>query len=560
MFPRFDDFVTLSAANVLRSIIRQSLQPDDVTGEVERQLSRFGTSDADMDIIESLFQHCISLYSTLYIVIDAMDEFEKEERNILLRCLSSFVLAPVSKVKLFLVGRSGILTDFRKWFQTSYEKSADCGEVQADIEAYTREIVTHRRTELDLQDPTLAQGIIEALIDGANGMCVSTLQRLFNSADPNRFLWVDFQITEICQCTCDNEVREALLTLPKSLGETFNRAMKRIVKDGRAKIVSHIFQWVAASKRALTLDELRDALSYEPGKPYSVAGNRPNGLEHVATWCENLVQLDEELQIVQLTHHSVLQHFLERPSDSSLHKFHIELDEADHHIGEICVTYLDSSDFKTDLIRNPTSLPNRLPKYIIETTLKGKGVPSRIVQKLNASSYRKPTNNKEGMVLIKKKFEDPTATVQLGHPFLKYALDYWLLHTRNFEQGKSRTWNMWKQMIRGEHALATIPWSAADFDDSFSSACNWFDKHDHLAIFTQVVSTAKISPEMGVNLICRYAELGRLKYTNILTNLSENKQQLENGLRHAAANGLWKAVECFLDAKADVNGVDQRNG
>jgi hypothetical protein len=181
VFPRFDDSISLSAATVLRSIIRQSLKPDDVTGEVERQLSRFETSYADMDTIETLLQHCISRFSTLYIVIDALDEFAKEERNVLLRSLSSIISVPDSKAKLFLVGRSSVSTDVRKWFPASQEKSVDCSEVQADIEAYTRETITLRQggqlisqEQLILQDPALAEEIIKALIDGANGMSVLT--------------------------------------------------------------------------------------------------------------------------------------------------------------------------------------------------------------------------------------------------------------------------------------------------------------------------------------------------------------------------------------------------
>jgi hypothetical protein len=200
--------------------------------------------------------------------------------------------------------------------------------------------------------------------------------------------------------------------------------MKRIAKRGSAKIASRIFQWAAAAKRALTLDELREALSYEPSQPYSIAGKRPNGLDRITAWCENLVQLDEERQIVQFTHHSVLQHFLEQPSDSSLQNFHIELEEADHFIGEICVTYLNSNDFKTDLTRKPAVLPIQLPKQIIKTALEVKGVPSHIMQRLNTASYRKSTSSKESVIVIKNSLADLTATLQLGHPFLEYALDY----------------------------------------------------------------------------------------------------------------------------------------
>ncbi|KAL5312949.1 hypothetical protein ACEPPN_019375 [Leptodophora sp. 'Broadleaf-Isolate-01'] len=553
VFPRFDDSISLSAATVLRSIIRQSLKPEDITREVERQLSRFETTYVDMDTIDKLLQYCINKFSSLYIVIDALDEFEKEERNVLLRSLSSIISIPNSKAKLFLVGRSSVSTDIRRWFPASQEKSTDCREVQADIEAYTRETITLRQgkqlipqeqliphEQLILQDPALAQEIIEALIDGANGM----------------FLWVDYQIAEICECTCDDEIREVLRTLPKNLGETFDRAMKRIVKRGSAKTASRIFQWAAATKRALTLDMLREALSYEPDIPYSNSGKRPNGLERITAWCENLVQLDEELQIIQFTHRSVLQHILAQPSDSSLQSFHIKLEEADHFVGEICVTYLNSNDFETDLIRNPVALPTQLPNYIIEKTVEVEGVTSRIArmtQRLHPQSHQKSTNNKGSMIVIKNSLEDSMATLQLGHPFLEYALDYWLLHTRNFEEGKSITWNLWKQMIRGSHGLARTPWSLAEFNDRVPAVYEWIDKHDHFAVFLQIVSIAGLSSTESDALMCHYAVLGRLNYVNTLINLVKHKKGLSDGLLHAAKGGHLEVVQRLLDAKADVN-------
>jgi hypothetical protein len=129
-----------------------------------------------MDLIKILLQHCISSYSTLYIVIDALDEFEKEERNVLLQSLSFAISVPNSKAKIFLVGRSSVLTDIRKRFPTRQEKSADCRQVQADIDIYTRETISLRQEEeLIPQNSALAQEIIKALIDGADGMCVLTL-------------------------------------------------------------------------------------------------------------------------------------------------------------------------------------------------------------------------------------------------------------------------------------------------------------------------------------------------------------------------------------------------
>jgi hypothetical protein len=145
------------------------------------------------------------------------------------------------------------------------------------------------------------------------------------------------------------------------------------------------------------------------------------------------------------------------------------------------------------------------------------------------------------------------ATLQLGHPFLEYALDYWLLHTRNFEEGKSITWNLWKQMIRGLHGLARTPWSPAEFHDRAPAVYEWIDKHDHPAAFLQVVSIARMSSTEGIGLMCRYETLGRLNYINILINLVNNKKELSDGLPYAAGRGHLEVVQRLLDAKANVN-------
>ena len=164
--------MSFSAATVLKSIIRQSLSPDDITGEIERQLSRLETSyNTETDIIKTLFQYCIRQFPIFYIILDALDEFEKKERNVLFRNFSSLTSLPNSKAKIFLVGRNSVTEDMRKWFPASQQKSTDCREVQADIEAYTRETINPRQREQPvLYDLTLTQEIVEALISGTDGM------------------------------------------------------------------------------------------------------------------------------------------------------------------------------------------------------------------------------------------------------------------------------------------------------------------------------------------------------------------------------------------------------
>lgn len=130
-----------------------------------------------MKTVRALFQDCASRFATLFIIIDSLDEFEREERNILLRALSSVISRPDSSVKLFLVGRGSISATIRDFFPGSHEKSTNCGEVGVDIEAYIRENIAQKQEEeipmderLILEDPAITEEIIKALIDGADDM------------------------------------------------------------------------------------------------------------------------------------------------------------------------------------------------------------------------------------------------------------------------------------------------------------------------------------------------------------------------------------------------------
>jgi hypothetical protein len=96
------------------------------------------------------------------------------------------------------------------------------------------------------------------------------------------------------------------------------------------------------------LDELREALAIEVGQQHSRPERLYTDIHKVALWCENLVRVDEEFQLVQFAHRAVLQFLLEASPNS---QFYFVLDDVDHEIGEMCITYLNFNDFKTTLAR-----------------------------------------------------------------------------------------------------------------------------------------------------------------------------------------------------------------
>lgn len=458
---------------------------------------RLKNSSANLDIVEELLQCCLGRFSKLYIVIDSLDDFEKEHRSVLLKCLSSLTSVPGCKIRLLLVGRSSAFLDIQRWFQSYQEKSADCQEGLPNIESYIRGIIPSLSKELFVEDAALYDELIKALTEGANGMCV-LIQILYRRGFANysgRFLWADYQIKDVSECTCEDEIREVLRTLPKDLGETFNRILKRINKRKSADTARQIFRWVAAVKRPLLLDELREALSYEPGKPDSIPGKRPIGIERVAAWCENLVQLDDEFETVQFAHSSVLQHLMEEPSDPSLQNFHIELGEVDHFVGEICVTYLDSNYLKTDLTRPlpsiPIPIPNRLPSHVVKSAIESNRFTKHltsVLQKASTPKLSSSTDDGKTSIRIQAVNEDSKSALQLGHPFLAYATEYWLFHTRDFSFGNSITWQVCNQMIQGLHHVAETPWTHSEFRDQDSDVLEWAERYGHFALLNRLIS------------------------------------------------------------------------
>ncbi len=81
------------------------------------------------------------------------------------------------------------------------------------------------------------------------------------------------------------------------------------------------------------------------------------------------MQVDEEHAIVQFAHRTVRKFLLDKPYNPSLSSFHLDIEDADHRIGKVCVTYLNFNDFRTTISqrRKPVLLPD--PKNITEAAI-----------------------------------------------------------------------------------------------------------------------------------------------------------------------------------------------
>ncbi|RYP93380.1 hypothetical protein DL770_000423 [Monosporascus sp. CRB-9-2] len=345
---------------------------------------------------------------------------------------------------------------------------------------------------------------------------------------------------------------------------------------------------------ALTAYELREAISIEIGQQYLKRERLYNGIEDIATWCENLVQVDEEYETVQFAHHTVRQFLLGDPVDSRLAKFHVNPEDADHCIGEICVTYLNFNDFKTTLARQPQPLPMPSPAHVAKATLGSRSIMAGIVRATLRSNVPLETVDIHQAATFDRACANPAIAAQ--YPFLEYASTGWVKHARNFKKGRSSTWNLWADMVVNGHALAITSWGNDSGNNGNAIVRNWARITHHFPIICAIDDSGGFPLGRKGRMIFDCARdndvesldfllLGpdhHVRRTNI-TPLGEEdkdytipperaiavKEQLlwavdpplaiypkQTALEIAAKNGSVGAVKRLLAAGADVNGLD----
>ncbi|KAK8103041.1 hypothetical protein PG984_016187 [Apiospora sp. TS-2023a] len=400
---------------------------------------------------------------TSYIIIDGLDEYQKAHRRELLAALSSLVSSSKS-LHLFLCGRTGLHDEINAQFKETIHLPLEYDVISKDIEIYVEGIVDQKVQDEDLKvgDPSLIGEIKSALAKGAQGM----------------FLWAYFQVEEISSQPCDEDIRLALHNLPKDLNEIFNRALRRILAGSHSKETQKLFTWVNAARRPLNLRELREAIAIKVGQQYSDKARQCNDMVKVASWCENLVETEEESETVQFVHHSVRTFLLGRPTDPALAGFHMALEEADHELGEICLTYLDFNDFKRAMMIRPKPI-NISPLDIINaTSIHGSKLAS--LRKLALE----PGSSVKSFDLRRSIDPDKAATMTLAtksimdeYPFLEYATVHWISHTKYFGEKKSKTWAVLCQVLSGNYEFVKLPWkSDARFQND---ALGWANSNRH---------------------------------------------------------------------------------
>ena len=387
-----------------------------------------------------------------------------------------------------------------------------------------------------------------------------------------------FQLNDICEQTCDEDIREVITHLPKDLPETFERVLSRISRSGpgKAKMAEKVFRWVSTARRPLLLEELHEAIGIEPCQSSFKSEKLVTNIDQIVPFCGGFVTLEEEDEVVQFAHNSVKQ-FLLSSSSSGSSNFRFQLSQADHEAGEICVTYLNFSDFKRQVAERPkprSPQPSVEPKAIIKATLstiqgsKGSTV-SNSWSKLERLWYSRRENKFDSMghLLHVADGKDAATLQKLGLrcAFLAYASEYWLSHTADFDESNTPTWSLWKHILITGDPLAQVPWTADDWTGRTRTLSQYIVENNHYALL-RMIGNSKLytfSQTESCYLLSRALRLGHIRLFDLLLESLPKlggvlKNILTPDLFEAAANGQSEWVQRLL--KAGVHATAMYSG
>ncbi|KAI9857208.1 MAG: hypothetical protein M1813_008570 [Trichoglossum hirsutum] len=431
----FSDLKSLETQTILGTVIRELLEniviPYDLEQKID-QLYRPGMRTAADGELASILCTVAGYFLRVYIFIDGLDECGKDEQAKVLSVVNRLTRARCTSVKIFITSReeAPILTSLREFPRVRVSGDKNSSDIAAFVEDMVKSKV--RSGEL-IQHPSLESEIISALIDGAQGM----------------FLWVHFQLVDLCEAASVSDIRETLRNLPKGMAETYARVLQKIKESHtNMALAQRVFMWIICAKRPLLIAELREAVAFRPTDKSWNAEKIPEASRMIQA-CRSLIVLGDD-ETVRLAHHTVQQFLLEPPTKDSIPEFHFQLPQADVGAGEICVAYLSFSDFERQItilgpnnslpasdIPSPASILDRVATsfglgYIISGIFK-----LRKYMHTGNTGQRRLDFDVARFAGIKK---PPSPSLREKYVFLDYAIENWIVHTSYFSEDNTTMW------------------------------------------------------------------------------------------------------------------------
>ncbi|KAL7266006.1 hypothetical protein RUND412_011463, partial [Rhizina undulata] len=252
------------------------------------------------------------------IIVDALDECNKNTRYQLLVALKELRSSTHGFIKVFITSRNDddIVLQLTGEADVFIQASDNSNDIERFVVAEVNKYISTGRLLRGRVQPKLKHTIIETLTNGANGM----------------FLWVHLQIEHIRLEKTETAIRHALKRLPEGLTATYQVIWEKIHADTEAnqRLAERALKWIISAKSPLTEDEILDAVSITPMQWVKRPDHDGVTQMTILDLCQNLLVLDEELGVLRTAHFSVTEFLLKK----------LDISEAHTAAAEVCLTLL----------------------------------------------------------------------------------------------------------------------------------------------------------------------------------------------------------------------------
>ena len=274
----------------------------------------------------------------IYCLVDALDECEKESRQLFLTNFTKMFCPPQREsvfVKFIVTSRRE--NDIEESFSTVgsivQNLQVDSGKVNDDLSKFidvkVDELSTRKRFSLEMKEK-----IKRALTDKAGGT----------------FLYISLVLEDLKKIKITSQVRQKLQELPSDLNKVYDRILRTIDADCE-EIAKLVLRWVAVARRPLSPNELATALALCTGRreeSIMPSEDRLDELKDGFKCCEPLVYFDPDNNTINLVHQSAKDYLLGRylQENVGLSQYHTVLDSTNLLLSKTCWTYLSLEVFE----------------------------------------------------------------------------------------------------------------------------------------------------------------------------------------------------------------------
>ncbi|KAI5838978.1 hypothetical protein DFP73DRAFT_519351, partial [Morchella snyderi] len=481
----------------------------------------------DFDELLDILSSTIKLFDNIYIILDGIDECTGSSRTGLLKVVHSIMTPGPTVVKLLLSSRKDV--DLEKAFNTYLCLQISGNDISADIETFVDSIVSEKIASgaLTVGNPELVQDISRALANGAQGM----------------FIWVTFQVEDLCEERCDSGIRTVLQNLPTGLMETYNRALRKIhiKKPDTILFVQKIFKWITCARRPLTIDEIKEAISISPGDRNLDSDNITTDDSRIIQACANLVVFDSDDRKIRFAHYSVKEFLLCAPNhDEGIANVHFQLLDAEREVGEICVTYLSFQNFGNEVATTNTHDPKNLSLLNSSVLLGdshhgwfGNAIISGLARVRGYKNTRSGLNIDWIEYLRKAPSEPPKPEFVQRYKLLNYVIENWADHTTRFSD-TDKLWSHFKSLALEKHlSFSFRPWGDLGSTKNlpYMLMVQWAIEKGHVPLLKLLVAPPR-GPILSIYLDQKIEEGLKLSVT---------------ALHRSARSGYYSCTKLLLD-------------